>query len=132
MIDPMELEARVRALARAIDAPEDLVPTFGWSRDGGYPFIEWSGDAMHWVVRERGAELERRTTLDRDELLYWVFEFVTFSMAADWELRHRDDTEDFRRALFTKQFELLGRLHRPWVARCKAELGPILGEVGLA
>lgn len=87
---------------------------------------------MHWVVQERGIELERRTTLNRDELLYWVFQSVTFSMAADWEVLRRDHTEDFRRALFTKQFELLGRLHRPWVARRKAELGPILGEVGLA
>jgi hypothetical protein len=52
-------------------------------------------------------------------------------MATDWELRHRDDTQDFRVGLFTKQFELLGKLSPTWVARQKAELGHILDEVGL-
>jgi hypothetical protein len=131
-VDPMELEARVRALARAIDAPEDLVPTFGWSRDGAYPFIEWTGEAMHWVVEERGVELERRTTTDRDELLYWVFESVTLSMASGWAARHRNEAEDHRRAMYRRQLELLGRLRPSWVDRRKAELGPRLDEVGLA
>lgn len=131
MIDPIELEAEVRALARTIDAPERLIPTFGWTMDFAHPHIECSGDTMHWVVVERGQERERRTTFDRDELLYWVFQSVTFTMAGKWELAHRDEAEDFRRALFTKQFELLGMLRPSWVARRKAELGPILADVGL-
>ena len=129
-----EIEAEVLRLAGGIDAPSRLLPTFGTSRDGGHPHIEVGGIhglQLSWVVRERGEEWERRTTLDLDELLYWTFEAVTFSMASDWEVKHRVDGQDSRRLLFSHQLELLDRLDSAWGERRKRELGPLLREVGL-
>lgn len=130
-VDPVRLEARVGELARTVGAAPDLLPTFGWSRDGGYPHVECAGETMHWVVRERGRELQRRSTTDEDELLYWVFEAVTHTMASTWARGRLRPWQPFRVTLFKQQFRLLGQLDPAWVARRKAELGPILDEVGL-
>lgn len=130
-VDPVQLEAQVHELARKIRAGEGLLPTFGWSRDGGYPHVECDGETMHWVVRERGSELDRRSTTDVDELLYWVFQSVTFTMASTWSARRPRPGVEFRVGLFKRQFTLLGKLDPTWVTRRKAELGPILDEVGL-
>jgi hypothetical protein len=120
----------IRDLADLIHAPLDGLPTFDRSEQSGRPHVEVTRDGvMHWVVCERGTEFERRSTLDRRELFYWVFQSVTFSMAAAWELEHRVEGEDFRRQLWIKQFELLGQLHPTWVERRKVELGPLLKEV---
>lgn len=131
MVDSVQLEARVRTLACVLAAPEHYLPTFDHPTGDGLPCIEIRGDEMHWVVSERGEEFERRTTRDLDELLYWVFAGITFGMAADWEVRHRNEDEDSRVGLFRKQLELLAQLNDEWVARRKADLGPILREVGL-
>jgi hypothetical protein len=86
---------------------------------------------MEYVVAERGSEFERRTTVRRDDLLYWVFQSVTFSMASKYEVQHRNPDEDFRKQLFTKQFELLDQLDPAWTERRKRELGPLLKDAGL-
>jgi hypothetical protein len=131
VVDAFELEARVRALGRALRAHERRLPTFDAHRGDATPYIELRGPVMHYVLSERGQELERRTTTDVDELLYWVAADLTFELACDWEVRHRNDDEDFRIGLFTKQFELLASLSPEWVARRKADLGTILTDIGL-
>ena len=93
-----EIKSRVRALARAVDAPESCLPTFDSRQDG--LFVE-SDAAYHLAYVEPGRGPEwRKTTLDIDELLYWIFEGATFKMACAFELKHRIETEDFRRQLF--------------------------------
>ena len=72
----------------------------------GSPHVEVL-DGLYYVVTERGEELQRRSTHEADELLYWLLQGVTFSLACDFELRHRVPGQDFRRILFTKQLELL-------------------------
>lgn len=131
-VDPLRLEARVGELARTVGAASEQLPTFGWSRDGGYPHVECDGDTMHWVVHERGTELQRRTTTDEDELLYWVFEAVTHTMASTWARGRIRPWQPYRVTLFKRQFRLLAELDPAWVTRRKHELGPILDEVGLA
>jgi hypothetical protein len=53
--------------------------------DGG-PHVEIIGDKYHYVVTERGSELERKITTDRQELLYWLISGVVFEMVGDFEL----------------------------------------------
>ncbi len=110
------IERQVRKLAEKIGAPTSYLPTFGQSEHSGKPHVE-VGDAYFFVVCERGTEFERRRTDDRDELLFWVFSSVTFSMASDWEVRNRCQGEDSRRQLFAKQEELLAALSPEWAAR---------------
>jgi hypothetical protein len=86
---------------------------------------------MHWVVCERGVEFQRCTTLNRDELLFWVFQSVASSMASAYEVSHRREGEDSRRQLWTHQFELLARLSPDWRAKRINELGSLLQQAGL-
>ena len=85
-------------------------------RGDGSPYIEVS-DAYYFVVEERGLELERRKTSDVDELLYWVFDGVTFTIASSFELRNRKLGEDSRRQLFSKQEALLNLASEAWSHR---------------
>jgi hypothetical protein len=123
---------RIHELAAVIGAPRQCLPTYGRSEQSGKPHIEVTTDGrMHWVVCERGSEYERRTTLKRDELLYWTFQAVTHEMASKYEVQHRIPSEDFRKQMFTKQFELLDQLNPAWTERRKQELGPLRREAGL-
>ena len=73
------IKKNVDDLAVKIDAPTDLLPTYGYSRDSAYPHIEVDSKRFfHYVTIERGQELDRKTTNNPDELLYWIFSSVTF------------------------------------------------------
>lgn len=113
-----EIEQRIRELARSIDAPDWILPTYGHSEDGARPHIEVEETGrMHYIVVERGQEIERITLVDLDDLLYRVFQSVTFSLACQFELNHREPKQDFRRIMFAKQVDLLGKLSPKWADR---------------
>src|SRR5712691_8192962 len=79
----------VASLAKKINTPKDYFPTFGATRDWGQPHIEVDKNFYHFVVVERGEELQRKSTKDYQELLYWIFAWITFQMAFDYELKNR-------------------------------------------
>lgn len=57
------IRGRVEVLAGEIEAPSELLPIYGRSEDGARPHIEVGSDGrMAWVVIERGAEIEGRST----------------------------------------------------------------------
>lgn len=97
-------------------------------RHDGSAHVEVVGDLYNYVVTERGSEFERRPAADKDELLYWLFADVTFSLACDFEARHRISGEDSRRQLFSKQVELLKHLKAAWAEREQKEHEQILAE----
>lgn len=121
------IERQIRDLSGPLGAPATNLPTFGESRHDGTPHIE-VGTTYDFVVCERGSEFERRSTTDLDELFYWVFATITFSMACDFELRHRRAGEDFRRQLFAQQVALLSALSPDWAAKEEAEHARILEQ----
>jgi hypothetical protein len=123
---------RVEELASLIDAPAHLLPTYGGSEDGARPHIESEGIALSYVVVERGVELRRDTTEDLDELLYWIFRAVTFSMGGEFELRHRVEHQDFRIIMFQQQLELLTALKPHWCRRYSAENAERLQQLGIS
>lgn len=117
------LSVEIERLANLIDAPKVYVVSFDPHIDMGAPYIQVGpGEELHWIVKERGATFEDRVTRDPDELLFWSFRATTFSMAADWEVRHRMPGQDSRIGLFAKQEELLSRLSKGWVGRWRADL----------
>jgi hypothetical protein len=81
MLNLDAVRKRVEALARVIDAPVDSLPTYGHSADFGRPHIEVDSGNYHYVVCERGEELEREVFLDEGGLLYRIFRSVSFDMA---------------------------------------------------
>jgi hypothetical protein len=114
--------------ASTIGAPASYLPTFGHSEDFARPHIEYDGVQFHFVVVERGREIERVSSPDPDVILYKVFEAVTFSMAGDYEVRHRRINEDTRRQLFETQLKLLGRLSDAWQRRAAAAQVAVLRD----
>jgi hypothetical protein len=123
-----EIKAEIDRRAALLGASGNMLPTYGVSRDFGYPHIEVDGRGYHYVVVERGEELQRTTTPQLDELLYHVFESVAFSLAGRYEVEHRIKGEDCRRQMFRHQVELLAILDPAWAARCAARHRQILRE----
>lgn len=122
-----DIDTAIREMAFKIDAPADLLPTYRISEDGALPHIVIDKTGLyHFVVVERGQELRHDTTGSLDEILYWVFDGVTFSMACSYELHHRIKNQDFRILLFHHQEELLARLSPQWKQRKIAEHQRIL------
>jgi len=110
-----EIKKAVDEFAARINPPANLLPTYGYSRDFAYPHIEVDSlGLLHFVVVERGQERDRKTTDNLDTLLYWIFSGITFSLACEYELKHRIEDKDCRRIMFDKQEELLGILSDTW------------------
>jgi hypothetical protein len=112
-----EIEAEVERLAAKIGASGYILPTYGRTQDGARPHIESDARGYHYVVVERGQELRRDTTADFDELLYLIFQAVTFSLACSYEAAHRVPRQDARRLLFARQIQLLAVLSPAWAER---------------
>ena len=121
-----EIESRVKKLAAVIGAPAETLPTFGRSEQSGRPHIEVDSRGYHYIIAERGQELERHATSDIDELFYTIFRWITFELAVKHELAHRIPGQDVRRVLFAYQQDLLSGLSPAWSERRKSEHEQIL------
>jgi immunity protein 63 of polymorphic toxin system len=117
------LEAEIDRLAAVIGLRGADVVGFDTHIDGGHPYIEIADDGLlHVSARERGKLLLDRTTRDPDDLLYWSFEIATRQLASEWELHHRDESQDSRVGWWARQAELLLRLDPVWAQRWRREL----------
>jgi hypothetical protein len=121
-----EIEAEVGRLSERIAAPRNAHPTFGYSADFARPHIEVGDGQYHYVAVERGTEVFRKSTSDLDELLYWIFDGVTFSMACAYELEHRIPGQDFRRLMFSKRVELLTSIDPDMGRRAQEQIAETL------
>ena len=121
-----DIETAVAALARHIGASSQDLPTYGISHDLGRPHVEVENVLYHYVVMERGEELERRSTESYDELLYWIFSDVTHNLAFSYELRNRVEDQDCRRIAFPKQIELMKRISSTMGTRLEGDIADIL------
>jgi hypothetical protein len=126
---PIVSLAEIRNLANdhASRAGMRDIAIFSTPRGNGSPYIE-AGDAYHYVVEERGVELERRQTGNLDELLYWILADATFSAACSFELENRKPNEDSRRQLFARQEALLEQISPGWAQRKAAEHRVVLTQ----
>jgi len=122
------LQRHYRSACERLGVPNDRFPYQTCPAHDGSPHVEISGGHYHYVVTERGVELERRTTRDANQLMFWLLADVTFSLACEFELAHRLPGRDFRRVLFAKQVELLTGLDPAWGQRRAEELDRILRE----
>lgn len=124
-----DIKKQVDKLAAKIKAPKEMLPTYGKTEDFARPHIEIDNTGtLHYVVVERGEELERKSTSDADELLYWVFSSITFNMAINYEVQHRAMFKDPRRKMFSKQIELLQKMSEAWAQKEAEDHQKILKE----
>jgi hypothetical protein len=114
-----KLEKIIFEYANKIGASENLLPVLGIN-DFAHPYIEIDSDGNYnYIIRERGQEYERKIYFNELELLFKVFENVTFSMATSFELKNRIESQDCRIIIFAKQEELLGILNKEWSKKQK-------------
>lgn len=113
-----ELKRQISELALRLDLTENSFSQLWEENDFACPFIEIDNAGfMHLKVRERGQIFEDKIAKNTDELLYWVFSGITFSMACNFELQNRIESQDCRRMIFEKQNELLKKLNTDWQER---------------
>ncbi|MFG6494773.1 Imm63 family immunity protein [Fictibacillus sp. UD] len=94
--------------------------TYGFSKDFAIPHIEVDETGYHYAIVERGVELKRLTTTDLNELLFAIFDGITYETALKYEVENRVENQDSRIISFKKQEELLGVINEKW--RMKQEL----------
>ncbi|MVN23561.1 Imm63 family immunity protein [Mucilaginibacter arboris] len=110
-----DIKKKVDELALKINASTNLLPSYGQQKWDAHPYIEVDDlGFMFFIISERGQEYERKMTDKLDDLLYWIFAGVTFSMSCNYELKNRIEDKDGRRLIFKKQEELLGILNETW------------------
>lgn len=102
-------------MSLTINAPSKYLPTYGYTKDYAQPHIEIDNlDFFHYVIIERGQELERKTTDKIEVLLKWIFIDVTFEMASVFASNNSKPNIDYRRILFQSQEKLLKFLSTSW------------------
>ena len=127
-----EMEQKMHELGKLIGLEDDsnLYPMVT-TKDDLFPdgsSLYYSRGKYHYVGMDRGEEVEHHKARDLTEIMYWVFETITFSIANDYELRHRNENEDPRRQLFSKQLELLGKISPQYRMAEEKEIKEILKE----
>lgn len=124
------VQVAVSAMAAQLDGNEHVV----FFRQDSYPYIRVHDGILHWIVEERGKELQHRTTGDLNELLHWVALDATRSMAVNWEIGQRDRFpagRDTRIGWLAKQLELLRRLDTDWAEQFRAGIPALCPGVRL-
>jgi hypothetical protein len=116
-----EIEVKVNELAQKIGAPQNILPTYGYSEQTARPHVEVSPRAYHYVVAQSGQEVSHYTTRDIDQLLYKIFVDVTFGLAISNAEKNRIENQDIRRSAFPHQIELLTLLSPQWGEKISQE-----------
>ncbi len=124
-----EARRRVEELAARIDAPVDLLPTYGRSEDSARPHIDFDGHLYHYMIVERGEELSRRSGR-LDDVLEWAFVDITSAIARRIRPLNRNRNR-YRGAMFVRQLELIGQLNQVWRERRAAEIDAIVARAPL-
>ena len=111
----MNLHHEIVEYARKIDVPQNLLPL---KQDDNKAYeclwVDSDGPLFRYFYRERGeTELIIQST-DRDVVLERIFSDITFSMASDYELKHRIEGQDSRRQLFAVEENLMRQLKPEW------------------
>lgn len=119
----LRIKKKIDELASKIDAPRKLRPSYGsfdYALDSFFIEIDNKG-VMRLIETEKGQVHEVRRTRDLDELLYWIFTNITFSMAYKLAIEKPIGHMDRRKLIFQFQEELLGKLNPKWKERINAE-----------
>jgi hypothetical protein len=128
MLKLYEIEIKVNELAQKIGAPQNILPTYGYSEQTARPHVEVSAWAYYYVVAQSGQEVSRYATIDVDQLLYKIFVDVTFALAVTYASENRIENQDIRRLVFQRQVELLTLLSPQWGERQAQEQAQILKQ----
>lgn len=94
--------------------------------DDGTSHLEIEDDTYHYIATERGLDLSKKSTRDKDELLYWLVSELAWGLASTYEFKNRIKGQSFRRVLFAKTIENLNKANPAWAERKQKEFYAIL------
>jgi hypothetical protein len=94
------LRHKFESMIKKIGADSEKWQLNSTPQHDGSPHVEINGEAYHYVVTERGSEYEREIIFNIDEILYLLIRNVTFDLACKFELKNRDENQDFRYIMF--------------------------------
>ena len=107
--------------------PSEFPYTFLTERqDVGSPHVELTDGEYHYIVTERGLDLERKSTADIKEILYWMLYDLTFWMGVRFEFKNRIEGPDCRRVIFAHQLELMKRADAAMAERLEQHIAKTL------
>ena len=116
------IKNEINILSSKINVPTELIPEINVSNEYASQFIEIDiNNIVYLVIKERGNEIERLIPKDLNQLLFFVFKNITFTMAKNFELNNRIQNQDCRIIIFKKQLELINILDDSWVEIVKKE-----------
>jgi hypothetical protein len=127
----VELEKKVQNVMDNINAPAYLLPTFSDNekdaRDS-QPLVLDNVINYRYLAYERGNLLFEKITAEIDELYFWIFESITFSLSFQYAAEFGKNKEQ-RIDAFEKQIELLTqiKIKGRFIEGLKAEYNKILG-----
>ena len=123
-----EVKQIVGKLGRMIKAPTSDLPTFGRSSGWARPHIAVDSMGYHYIVEERGQEIRHETTDDLDQLMFWIFEQVSFDISLRESVAARQENLDDSRFFYVRQEELLHKLKPGWAEVIHQKHAKILEE----
>ena len=129
MIDELRsLQSEYNALCQRVE-PSGGEYTFLTEReDVGVPHVEFSDGQYHYIVTERGIDLDRCSTADPDEILYWMLYDITFSMGRAHEFKNRIEGPDSRRSMFDHWLTQMKKADQAMADRLEYDIAKILAE----
>lgn len=122
----IEIQQLIDKLALQINPPAHVMPTYDNLRRDGTPNIEVGDSLYYYRAFDRGTLSLNRQTDNLANLLYWVFEDITSTMASDYVREHPDSQINSRKARFEHQLMLLEKINREWKKLREKEIEEIL------
>lgn len=111
----------------SINEQSNLLPMFSKKEDvfneGASIYVD---NKYHYIIMERGRMNKHYESEVLEDIIYPLFKDLTSSLAQHFELEHRRSEKDFRKVMWEKQLELLGRINDKFVDMRKKEIEDIL------
>lgn len=113
------LRSAYRGIVERLSVHPSAYPLQFERHDDGSRHFEKDGEGWKVVTTERGSEFDHASLPSDEEALFLQTSDLTFSMACDYELAHRIESDDCRRMIAAHQIELMGKISSDWENRTK-------------
>ncbi|MBK9208497.1 MAG: hypothetical protein IPL71_09420 [Anaerolineales bacterium] len=78
----------------------------------GTSHLEIEDDTYHYIATERGLDLSKNSTRDKDELLYWLVSELAWGLASTYEFKTESKDRAFGACYFPKPLKISTRQTR--------------------
>ncbi len=94
------------------------------SIEGTYIFNQ--NNEYHILYTEKGKVKEDRVTTEKEELLCYIVEIISFDIAMEYAIKNKEEGRDFRRALFKREIEIYSLFGEKFEKKKRLEIEKIL------